>query len=167
MMLPALGLLSGSAVSAQQTQPARQTGGSSNIKLLSHVPLGRAFTVGGIEVEQDRARPYAYVSRSIGAVHDPGFDIISLKDPERAKLIYSWRIDNPELHAGFGGIEGKYFKTRGRYYYVECFQFLLSGPDADLGAIVFDVTGLPDTSTVREVGRIKAAGSALPAATDP
>ena len=49
----------------------------------------------------------------------------------------------------------KYFKLRGRYYDVQSFQFAAGGPDADLGAIVFDVTGLPDTTTINEVGRIR------------
>ena len=30
------------------------------------------------------------------------------------------------------------------------------GADSDVGAIVFDVTGLPDTTTIREVGRVRA-----------
>src|SRR5688572_22600310 len=33
--------------------------GSPNLHVLAHIPLGRAFTVAGIEVEQDLARPYA------------------------------------------------------------------------------------------------------------
>jgi hypothetical protein len=52
-------------------------------------------------------------------------------------------------------MDGKYFKLNGRYYYVQAFQFGQSGPDADLGAIVTDVTSLPDTSGVREAGRIR------------
>jgi hypothetical protein len=150
---------------AAQTLPGQR--GSPNVRVLSHIPLGRAFTIAGIEMEQDLSRPYVYIPREVGATHDAGFDIVSMKDLMNAKLIYSWRIDNPELHAGFGGVEGKYFKTRGRYYYVQCFQFLLSGPDADLGAIVFDVTGLPDTSKIKEVGRIRAPNSAIAAETDP
>jgi hypothetical protein len=57
-------------------------------------------------------------------------------------------------------MEGKYFKLHGRYYYVQCFQFNQGSPDVDLGAIVFDVTGLPDVSKVREVGRLLAPKSA-------
>jgi hypothetical protein len=37
---------------------------------------------------------------------------------------------------------------------VESFQFNPSGPDAELGAMVFDVTGLPDTSTIKESARL-------------
>ena len=43
----------------------------------------------------------------------------------------------------------------GRYYYVQGTSYRQGGPDSDLGAIVFDVTGLPDVSTVEEVGRIR------------
>jgi hypothetical protein len=48
-----------------------------------------------------------------------------------------------------------YVKTRGRYYLFQTFQFGADGPNHDLGAIVFDVTGLPDTSKFREVRRIR------------
>src|SRR6185503_459965 len=35
------------------------TQGSRNIKLMSHIPLGRIFTVTDVEVEQELSRPYA------------------------------------------------------------------------------------------------------------
>ena len=31
----------------------------------------------------------------------------------------------------------KYFKTGGKYYYVQSLQFMQGGPDTDLGAVVF------------------------------
>ncbi|HMI58862.1 MAG TPA: hypothetical protein VK511_12485, partial [Gemmatimonadaceae bacterium] len=34
-----------------------------NIKLLSHIPLGRSETISGIAMDQDMKRPYVYVSR--------------------------------------------------------------------------------------------------------
>jgi hypothetical protein len=40
------------------------------------------------------------------------------------------------------------------YYYVQSLQFSPGTPDADLGAVVADVTGLPDTSKVKIVARI-------------
>jgi hypothetical protein len=71
-------------------------------------------------------------------------------------VLYNWRIENSELHdQGLGGIGSKYFKLRGRYYYVQSFQFGQSGPNADLGAVIFDVTGLPDTTKIKEVKRIR------------
>ena len=132
---------------------------SPNVHLISHVPLGGAGTVMDIELEQELSRPFAYVSRSdygrpaIGRAM--GFDVIDLKDPAKAHVIRRWRIENLDLHQGLGGMAGKYFKLKGRYYYVQSFQFRGSGPDLDLGDIVFDVTSLPDTTGMKEVGRIR------------
>ena len=62
--------------------------GSRNIRVMSHVPLGRMFTVGDIEMEQELSRPYVYVSRLSALPHETGFTIISIKDPQHAKVIY-------------------------------------------------------------------------------
>jgi len=43
----------------------------------------------------------------------------------------------------------------GRYYHEQAFQFSPGTPDGDLGAIVADVTGLPDTSKVKIIARIR------------
>jgi hypothetical protein len=64
-------------------------GGSPNVHVVCHVPLGGFFRVMDNEIEQDR--PYAYVSQ---ARDRPGFSIIDLKDPEHCKLLYNWRIEN-------------------------------------------------------------------------
>ena len=125
--------------------------GSPNVELVSHIPLGQAFSVGDVEIEQEISRPYVYVSRWLLG----GVDIIDVSRPERSRIIYKWRIENAELHRGSGGTDGKYFKLNDRYYYVQGLQFQQGGPDADLGAVVFDVTGLPDPEAVREVGRIR------------
>ena len=92
---------------------------------------------------------------------EAGFSIISLVDPGNARVIYDWRHPDPELRAssGLGGESGRYFKTHGRYYYVKGFSFGPESPDPDLGAVVFDVTGLPDVSTIREVGQIQGEGA--------
>jgi len=50
----------------------------------------------------------------------------------------------------------KHFKWDGRYYVVQSVQFGQGGPNSDMGAVVLDVTGLPDPATVEEVGRIRA-----------
>jgi hypothetical protein len=126
---------------------------SRNMRLLAHIPLADTLKVADIEVEQDPSRQYAYVSRMRG---QDGFQIIDFHDPARAKVIYSWFIENTELHQGAGGLKGMYFKLKGRYYYAQSFQFRQGGPDNDLVAIVFDVTGLPDVSKIKEVGRIRA-----------
>jgi hypothetical protein len=125
--------------------------GSDNFHVLSHVPLGQPLSVSDLELEQDIDRPFAYVGRMF--VH--GFDVIDLSDPSNAKVLHRWRIENAELHQGTGMMDAKYFKHDGRYYLVQSTQFGGGGPDSDLGAIVFDVTGLPDVSTLREVARIR------------
>ena len=125
---------------------------SQNIRLMSHIPIGGNVKVSDIEIEAELSRPFVYVSKRYERT---GVDIISVKDPKNAKLIYRWLIENPELHRGSGGRDGKYFKLNGRYYFVQSLQFQAGGPDNDLDAVVFDVTGLPDTSAVREVARIR------------
>ena len=75
--------------------------GSANIHVLSHVALGRVFTVGDIEVEQELSRPYVYVPIR---VKDAGFFIISIKDPAKANVIYRWTIENPALHNGHAAL---------------------------------------------------------------
>ena len=155
-VLPLGALLLVAAPVAAQYAPGQQS--SPNVKLASHVPLGPDGTVMDIELEQELSRPFAYVSRSDygkPAIKQIGFDIVDLKRPEKARVLRRWRIENPELHQGLGGMAGKYFKLKGRYYYVQSFQFSGSGPDVDLGVIVFDVTSLPDTTGMREVGRIR------------
>ena len=129
--------------------------GSDNIKVLSHLPLGQQTSVADIDLEQEVDRPYAYVGRVVyGAEGEKGLDIIDLHDPENAKRIYSWRIEDQDLHLGMGGMDVKHFKWKGRYYVVQSLQFGQGGPNPNLGAVVLDVTGLPDPSTVKEVGRI-------------
>lgn len=151
--IAALGLMASvagvSPLAGQQPLPGEE--GSSNIELVSHIPLGAALTVSDVEIEQEMSRPYAYVGR-MGPEY--GFDIIDLSDPSSAKLLHSWRIENAALHVGTGMMDGKTFKDDGRYYYVQSTQFGQGGADADVGAIIFDVTGLPDTRQVREVARI-------------
>ena len=120
---------------------------------MSHIPLGGAATVGDIEMEQELSRPYVYLARLSGYEHEIGFTIVSIKDPAHAKRIYDWRIENRELMGDQPnrGLRGVTFKLKNRYYYVSRSRFGQGSPDADLGAIVFDVTGLPDTDQVKEV----------------
>ena len=146
-------LLAGAASSSAQHPPGEQ--GSTNVHIVAHLPLGGPFTVSDVEIEQELSRPFAYVARMHGSSHVAGVTVLDLKDPERASSLYSWTIEEPELHRGMGGMDNKYFKLNGRYYDVQSFQWMQGGPNADLGAVVFDVTGLPDASQVREVGRIR------------
>jgi hypothetical protein len=147
-------LLPTASSNAQQWTPEKR--GSDNITVVSHLPLGPARNVADIEIEQELSRPYAYVARMVyGDWGDKGMDIIDLSDETRPKVIYEWRIEEQDLHAGTGGMDVKYFKWDGRYYVVQSVQFGRGGPDSDMGAVVLDVTGLPDPSSVREVGRIR------------
>ncbi len=151
VLLSALGILLAPPAFSQEA-PGEES--SRNVHVLAHIPLeGKPYTTSDVELEQELSRPYAYVSHNYEGA---GFFIIDLKEPSDAKVLYRWIIEDPELHEG-GGMDNKYVKLRGRYYDVQSFQFRQTGPDADLGAIVFDVTGLPDASTVREVARIRVA----------
>lgn len=143
-------LLAGFSAQAQQNSelPLR----SDNLEVLSHVPLGAPLSVTDIVIEQEMERPYAYVGRMQA---EKGFDIIDLSNPERAEVIYRWRMPNEELHVGLGGMDPKYFKHKGRYYVVQSLQFFQGGPNTDAGAVVVDVTGLPDTRKVETVGYVR------------
>jgi hypothetical protein len=109
------------AQGAADQWPGREPGtqGSSNITVLSHIPLGRMFSVANIDMEQELSRPYVYVSRMLSTVPESGFDVIDIRNPEKAAIRYSWRIENGELHEGSGCLSGKYFKLKGRYYYAQ------------------------------------------------
>jgi hypothetical protein len=130
----------------------KKHGGSKSVHMLGHVVTHPgAWKAADIEMEQDPGRPYVYVSGFVN------FDtqIYDVKDPAHPRKVVDWRIENPELHRGIGAMDGKYFKIGQKYYYVQSFQFMQGSPDADLGAVVFDVTGLPDSSKVKVVARLR------------
>jgi hypothetical protein len=130
----------------------KKHGGSEKIHALGHVTAhDGAWKAADVELEQDRNRPYAYLCGFVNF----DFTIYDLSNPSSPKQIFRWQIDNPELHRGIGAMDGKYFKINGRYYYAQSLQFMQGSPDADLGAVIFDVTGLPDPSKVKEVARIR------------
>lgn len=148
------GFLVALPVSAQEWSPISR--GSDNIEVLGHLPLGHRLSVADMDVEQEMDRPFAYVSRMVYGFEGPkGLDIISIADPEQPELLYEWRIEDQDLHQRTGGMDVKHFKWNDRYYVVQSLQFGQGGPNTDLGAVVLDVTGLPDASTVREVARIR------------
>ncbi|RMF58072.1 MAG: hypothetical protein D6746_10100, partial [Bacteroidetes bacterium] len=61
--------------------------GSDNIEVLGHIPLGPRLSVADLDVEQELARPYAYVARMVYGDEGPrGTDIIDLSDPARPKV---------------------------------------------------------------------------------
>ncbi|HWZ58210.1 MAG TPA: hypothetical protein VNW46_04465, partial [Gemmatimonadaceae bacterium] len=120
-----------------------KSGGTKSVHVVSHVvthPGG--WKAADIEIEQDPGRPYVYVCGFVN------FDtqIYDISNTAAPKKIFDWTIEHPELHRGIGAMDGKYFKIGSRYYYAQSFQFMQGSPDADLGAVVFDVTGLPDSS---------------------
>jgi len=148
--------LAAAPLNAQQVPWSPLQRGSDNIEVLGHLPLGASLSVADMDLEQEMSRPYAYVSRMVYGFDGPkGTDIISLADPEHPVLLYEWRIEDQDLHQRTGGMDVKHFKWNGRYYIVQSLQFGAGGPDNDLGAVILDVTGLPDPSTVREVARIR------------
>lgn len=127
-------------------------GGSPNMHLVAHVVTAPgAWKAADVEMEQEPGRPYVYVSGFVN------FDamIYDVRDPAHPKKVFDWTIENPDLHRGIGAMDGKYFKIGGRYYYAQSYQFFQGSPDADLGAVIFDVTGLPDSSKVKVVARIR------------
>ncbi len=74
-----------SAALAQRTgwampdqQGGAKIGGSPNIDVQSHLPLGGFFRVTDIEMEQELSRPYVYVAQSRERA---GFSIIDISDP--------------------------------------------------------------------------------------
>jgi hypothetical protein len=147
---------SATPAAAQQTPWTSLKRGSDNIHVLGHVPLGPRLSVADLDVEQEMSRPYAYVARMVYGDDGPkGTDIIGIEDPDHPKVLYRWRIENQELHQRTGGMDVKHFKIDDRYYVVQSLQFGQGGPDNDLGAVVLDVTGLPDPSKVKEVARIR------------
>ena len=130
--------------------------GSDNIQVLGHIPLGPRLSVADMDLEQELSRPYAYVARMVyGEKGDKGTDVIDISDPSKPKVIYKWRIEDQDLHLGNGGMDVKHFKWNDRYYFIQSLQFGQGGPDSDMGAVIVDVTDLPDTSKVKEVARLR------------
>jgi hypothetical protein len=130
----------------------KKHGGSAHLHLIAHVVTHPgAWKAADIEMEQDRGRPYVYVS---GFVNND-VQIYDVRDPAHPRKIFDWMIENPELHRGIGAMDGKYFKIGSRYYYAQSYQFMQGSPDQDLGAVIFDVTGLPDPGSVKVVARIR------------
>src|ERR1044071_9704127 len=66
--------------------PAPGMRGSPNIKVLAHVPDGGFLHVSDIEMEQELSRPYVYIDRRF---QPTGFDIVNIKDPAKAYIMYS------------------------------------------------------------------------------
>ena len=158
-VVAALTALSGLAPMVRAQDPGaslpdfdKKRGGSEKVHRLANAPShAGAWKASDVELEQDRNRPYVYLSGFVN--YD--VTVYDISNPAAPKQIYRWSIDNPELHRGIGAMDGKYFKVNGRYYFAQSLQFQQGTPDAELGAVILDVTGLPDASKVKEVARIK------------
>jgi hypothetical protein len=144
-------------VGAQAPDPLRhRTGGTPNLKMLGHLPFDGSLSSAGVDMEQEPSRPYVYVS---GMTDDPGFWIVSVADPTKPKILYHWHFPRVPQDSGLGGENGRYFKLDGRYYFAKQISYTKGSPHDSLGLIVFDVTGLPNASTVKEVAHIGPIGA--------
>jgi hypothetical protein len=129
----------------------KKEGGSKSVHLLGHAVTNPGpWKAADIEMEQDPGRPYVYVSGFVNG----NTQVWDVRDPAHPRKVYQWTVPDAELHRGIGAMDGKYFKQGSKYYYVQSFQFMQGSPDADLGAVVFDVTGLPDSAAVKPVAKI-------------
>ena len=127
--------------------------GTPNIDVVSHIPLpGQRFSHADIEIEQEMDRPFVYIAQRFGA---SGFYAISIEDEAHPRVLYRYIVPEPDLHLGSGCVDIKYAKLDGRYYVMVSCQFGQGGPDHELGAMIFDVTGLPDGSTVRKIADLR------------
>ena len=157
--LAALLTLAPAALAAQDLPTPsfdQKKGGSDKVTLLKRVENNPGpWKASDIEIEQERGRPYVYVSGFVNY----NTKIYDITNPSAPKLVYTWTIEDPELHRGIGAMDAAYFKIDGRYYFVQSLQFQQGTPDEDLGAVILDVTGLPDASKVREVARIRYAAA--------
>ena len=148
-----------SSLVAQQAPPwTALKRGSDNIEVLGHLPLGPDENLADMDIEQELGRPYAYVARARYAGTGPvGMAIVDISDPTNPTKITEWQIENQDLHIG-GARDVKHFKWNDRYYVIQSLQFRQGGPNSDLGAVVLDVTDLPDPASVKEVARIREPG---------
>ncbi len=144
------------AQGAAPMAPRAKSGGSSNVRMLGHLPLDGYFSLGGVDIEQELARPYVYVS---GMNDKAGFTVVGVADPAKPAILYQWRFPMAAGDSGLAGENGRYFKLKGRYYYAKTVQFNVGSPHDSLGLLVFDVTGLPDPATVKEVAHIGSLGA--------
>src|SRR5204862_3698072 len=97
----AIALLGAVRAPAQQVAspviPGQKVGGSSNIKLVSHLPIRGFLQVGDIDIEQELSRPFVYISRLRLITNEAGFTVLSLKDPAKPTIVYDWRVENSAL----------------------------------------------------------------------
>ncbi len=134
--------------------------GTRNVKLVGHLPLGGlqpgpdgrpGRRTGDVELEQNLDRPYVYIARRFAP---QGFDIIDLTHPARPRLLTSWQLPDEAPSTEAGTTDITYFMADGRTYVIQAFQFSEGSALAEVGAVVIDVTDLPNTDGLREVARL-------------
>ena len=121
--------------------------------MLSHVVTHPgAWKAADIEIEQDRDRPYVYVSR----LHQLRRADLRHQQPARSRRrSTTGRSRIRSCTAASARWTASTSRSANRYYYAQSYQFMQGSPDADLGAVIFDVTGLPDPRKVKVVARIR------------
>ena len=113
---------------------------------------GRLLIEGGtsaIAIDQDMARPFAYLATRAGPA---GFVAIDLGDIAEPRFIAEWQVDEQRGPASY---DLATVVHDGRQYLVQAFTEGPEGAAPQVGAIVFDVTELPGIS---EAARISAPG---------
>lgn len=157
--MASLGMLAGPLQAQTPTHvplagsPSIKLGGSPNVELVAHLSEWEYFEVGGIDLDEDPSRPYVYLHTWKG---ESGFDVIDVSDPRAPEVIHSWRFERRDEYEIGRGENIEHFVRNGRSYLVVPHETNdEGGVDADLCAVVFDVTDLPDGSKVREVARIR------------
>jgi hypothetical protein len=143
-------------VVAQAPDVVKKNGGSPNVRLLGHLPFDGLLSTAGVDMERELSRPYVYVS---GMTDDQGFWVVTVAEPTKPRVLYHWHFPRSPQDTGLGGENGRYFKLDGRYYYAKNVSYSKGSPHDTLGLIVFDVTGLPDPATIKEVAHISAMGA--------
>lgn len=122
------------------------TGSSRNIHA-----AGRLLIEGGttaIAVDQDMARPFAYLATR---AEPAGLAVIDIADIAEPRLIAQWHMDD---QAGLASHGLTTFVHEGRHYLAQAFADD-DAAESNIGAIVLDVTELPD---IRETARVTTPG---------
>ena len=88
--------------------PSVKAGGSANVHVLSHIPLGGFYRATDVALDQNPQRPFAYLAQSLDAM---GLTVIDVSSPEKARVLWRWRVPNAERHQGLGGVKATYFAS--------------------------------------------------------
>ena len=116
--------------------------GSEKMHMLAHVVAHPgAWKAADIELEQDRDRPVRLPLRLRQLRRRRSTTSATRRRRRRSS---SGRSRIPSCIAASARWTASTSRSANKYYYAQSFQFMQGSPDADLGAVIFDVTGLPD-----------------------